>query len=144
MDTANFTDDQIALRDAIRAFADTELAPHADVIDATNNFDDLRGFWRKLGDMGLLGITAPEEYGGTGLGYTEHVVAMEELSRASGAIALSYGAHSNLCVNQIVRNGTEDQKHKYLPKLISGEHIGAVAMSEPESGSDLVSLRLNA
>lgn len=144
MDTANFTDEQIALRDAVRAFADAELAPHAGVIDATNNFEDIRGFWRKLGDMGLLGITAPEEFGGTGLGYTEHVIAMEEMSRASGAIGLSYGAHSNLCVNQIVRNGTEDQKHKYLPKLISGEHIGALAMSEPESGSDVVSMRLTA
>lgn len=144
MDTANFTTDQLELRDSIRAFADAELAPHAAKIDATNNFDEIRDFWLKCGDMGLLGITAPEEYGGIALGYTEHVIAMEELSRASGSIALSYGAHSNLCVNQIVRNGTEEQKQKYLPKLISGEHFGALAMSEPESGSDVLSMRLSA
>jgi len=144
MDTANFTPDQVELRDAIRSFVDAELMPHADAIDRDNGWDDLRGFWKKLGDMGLLGITAPEQYGGSGFGYTEHIIAMEELSRASGSIALSYGAHSNLCVNQIVRNGTDEQKDKYLPKLISGEHFGALAMSETGSGSDVVSMKLRA
>jgi len=144
MDTACFSSDQIALRDAIRKFADTELAPHAADIDRENEFECLREFWVKLGDQGLLGITAPEEYGGTGLGYTEHVIAMEELSRASGAIGLSYGAHSNLCVNQIVRNGTADQKQKYLPNLISGHHMGALAMSEPNAGSDVISMKTKA
>lgn len=100
--------------------------------------------WKKFGDMGLLGITAPEEYGGQDMGYLEHVLIMEELSRASGSVALSYGAHSNLCVNQIVRNGNEAQKKKYLPKLISGDHVGALAMSEPNSGSDVVSMKLRA
>ena len=100
--------------------------------------------WRKFGDMGLLGITVPEEYGGAGLGYLAHVVSMEEISRGSASVALSYGAHSNLCVNQINRNGTHEQKLKYLPKLISGEHIGALAMSEPNAGSDVVSMKLRA
>jgi isovaleryl-CoA dehydrogenase len=100
--------------------------------------------WKKFGDMGLLGITAPEKYGGLNLGYTEHTFVMEEISRASGSVALSYGAHSNLCVNQIVRNGNEEQKQKYLPKLISGDHVGALAMSEPGSGSDVTSMKLRA
>lgn len=141
---SDLTETQRELRDSIHRFASDELAPYAKDIDATNNFPQLRQFWRKLGGMGLLGITAPEEYGGSGLGYMEHVLAMEELSRASGAIGLSYGAHSNLCVNQIVRNGSSAQKQKYLPKLISGEHMGALAMSEPGSGSDVVSMKLRA
>jgi isovaleryl-CoA dehydrogenase len=141
---SDLSDTQLELKESIYKFAQAELAPYADHIDQTNGWDNLRDFYVKLGDMGLLGITAPEEYGGLGLGYTEHVIAMEELSRASGAIALSYGAHSNLCVNQIVRNGNEDQKQKYLPKLISGEHMGALAMSEPNSGSDVVSMKLRA
>eukprot|EP00056_Hartaetosiga_gracilis_P000191 m.36691 g.36691 ORF g.36691 m.36691 type:complete len:421 (+) comp10106_c0_seq1:92-1354(+) len=141
---SNLTDTQMELKEAVHKFAQTELAPFAGDIDKNNGWDQLKEFWVKLGDMGLLGITAPEEYGGSNLGYTEHVIAMEELSRASGSIALSYGAHSNLCVNQIVRNGNEEQKQKYLPKLISGEHIGALAMSEPGSGSDVVSMQLKA
>jgi len=132
------------LRESIARFAADELAPHADAIDKNNNFPEIREFWKKLGGMGLLGITAPEQYGGSALGYLDHVIAMEELSRASGAIALSYGAHSNLCVNQIVRNGNDAQKEKYLPKLISGEHMGALAMSEPGSGSDVVSMKFSA
>lgn len=115
---AGLTDDQLQLRETVHKFAQEELAPHAAQIDRDNNFPQLRQFWRKLGDMGLLGITAPAEYGGSDMGYFDHVLVMEELSRASGAIALSYGAHSNLCVNQIVRNGNEAQKKKYLPKLI--------------------------
>ena len=115
---AGLTDDQMQLRDTVHKFAQEELAPHAHDIDRDNNFPKLREFWKKLGDLGLLGITAPAEYGGSELGYLDHVIAMEELSRASGSIALSYGAHSNLCVNQIVRNGNEAQKKKYLPKLI--------------------------
>eukprot|EP00040_Diaphanoeca_grandis_P010126 m.51861 g.51861 ORF g.51861 m.51861 type:complete len:430 (-) comp21510_c0_seq1:127-1416(-) len=144
VDVANFNDNQRELQQSIRKFADERLAPFANQIDQENGWDNLRGFWKECGDMGLLGITAPEEYGGMGMGYTEHVIAMEELSRASGAIALSYGAHSNLCVNQLVRNGTADQKAKYLPKLISGEHMGALAMSEPNAGSDVVSMKLSA
>ncbi|CAB4069729.1 IVD [Lepeophtheirus salmonis] len=123
---------------------DVELAPHATEIDKVNEFKDRRAFWKKLGEMGLLGITADPEYGGTGMGYFEHCIAMEEMSRVSGAIALSYGAHSNLCVNQLNRNGNEAQKNKYLPKLCSGEHWGALAMSEPGSGSDVVSMRTTA
>ncbi|CAF2840218.1 unnamed protein product [Rotaria sp. Silwood2] len=138
------TDDQKQLRETVFAFAQKELAPHANTIDRDNSFPKLREFWKKLGDLGLLGITAPVEYGGLGLHYTEHCIAMEEISRASGGIALSYGAHSNLCVNQIVRNGDDAQKHKYLPKLISGEHFGALAMSESHSGSDVVSMKLSA
>lgn len=143
-DVANLNSDQRELQESIRKFADAKLAPHAASIDANNNFPEIREFWKELGNMGLLGITAPEEYGGSGLGYTEHVIAMEELSRASGSIALSYGAHSNLCVNQLVRNGNADQKSQYLPKLITGEHFGALAMSEPGSGSDVVSMQLRA
>ena len=130
------------LRDSIREFARAEIAPQASEIDQNNHFP--RELWGKMGDLGLLGITVEEAFGGAGMGYLQHTVAMEEISRASAAVALSYGAHSNLCVNQIRRNGTDDQKHKYLPKLISGEHIGALAMSEPSSGSDVVSMKLHA
>ncbi|KAH0567492.1 isovaleryl-CoA dehydrogenase, mitochondrial [Cotesia glomerata] len=137
-------DQQKELRTAVFNFAQKELAPKAAQIDKTNNFDDLRSFWKKLGSLGLLGITAKPEYGGTGGSYLDHVIVMEELSRASASIALSYGAHSNLCINQIQRNGTEEQKLKYLPKLCSGEHFGALAMSEPGSGSDVVSMKTKA
>ena len=130
------------LREAVHDFAQTEIAPLAAEIDKTNEFP--RQLWRKLGDMGLLGITAEEEYGGAGMGYLEHVVAMEEISRASASVGLSFGAHSNLCVNQIRRNGNERQKQKYLPGLISGEHPGALAMSETGAGSDVVGMRLRA
>ncbi|KAJ3041752.1 hypothetical protein HK097_002195, partial [Rhizophlyctis rosea] len=132
----------IALRETVHNFAQIELAPRAEQIDKKNEFP--MDMWKKFGDMGLLGITAPEEYGGQSLGYLAHVLVMEELSRASGSVALSYGAHSNLCVNQIVRNGNEEQKKKYLPKLISGDHVGALAMSEAGSGSDVVSMKLRA
>jgi len=131
-----------ALRDTVRSFAANEIAPRADQIDKTNTFP--RDLWPKIGALGLHGITVEEEYGGTGLGYLEHCVAMEEISRASAAVGLSYGAHSNLCVNQIRRNGNDAQKKKYLPKLISGEHVGALAMSEPGAGSDVVSMRTRA
>lgn len=130
------------LRDTVRAFANDKIAPRADEIDKTNQFP--RDLWPQLGDLGLLGITVEEEYGGSGLGYLEHVIAMEEISRASASVGLSYGAHSNLCVNQIRRNGTPEQKARYLPKLISGEHVGALAMSEPGAGSDVVSMRTRA
>ena len=130
------------LRESVYGFAQSEIAPQAADIDRNNEFP--QPLWEKLGDMGLLGITVEEEYGGAGMGYLEHVVAMEEISRASASVGLSYGAHSNLCVNQIRRNGSVEQKQKYLPKLISGEHPGALAMSEPGSGSDVVSMRLRA
>ncbi|WGF88697.1 isovaleryl-CoA dehydrogenase [Marinivivus vitaminiproducens] len=130
------------LRDSVAAFAAAEIAPQAAEIDRSNSFPN--ALWRKLGELGLLGITVEEEYGGSGLGYLAHVVAMEEISRASASVGLSYGAHSNLCVNQIRRNGSEAQKQHYLPRLISGEHIGALAMSEPGAGSDVVSMRTRA
>ncbi|CAO3563590.1 unnamed protein product [Mortierella alpina] len=139
---AGLTEEQDEFRMAVHRFANEELAPRAHDIDRENAFP--MDMWKKFGDMGLLGITVPAEYGGLGLGYLEHTVAMEELSRASGSVALSYGAHSNLCVNQINRNGTDAQKKKYLPKLISGEHVGALAMSEHTSGSDVVSMKLQA
>jgi isovaleryl-CoA dehydrogenase len=130
------------MRDQVAAFAATEIAPLAAEIDHSNEFPN--HLWKKMGDMGLLGLTVEEEYGGAGMTYLEHVIAMEEISRASASVGLSYGAHSNLCVNQIRRNGTEAQKRKYLPKLISGDHIGALAMSEPNAGSDVVSMKLRA
>ena len=131
-----------ALRDAVREFAQREIAPIAAKTDLDNAFPN--ALWPKLGELGVLGLTAPEAYGGTPMGYLAHVVAMEEISRASGSIGLSYGAHSNLCVNQLTKNGSEAQKQKYLPKLVSGEHIGALAMSEPGAGSDVVSMKLRA
>ncbi len=130
------------LRDSVRGFAAAEIAPRAAEIDRSNEFPN--DLWRKMGDLGILGVTAEEEYGGAGMGYLEHVVAMEEVSRASASVGLSYGAHSNLCVNQIRKNGTAEQKRRYLPKLISGEHVGALAMSEPNAGSDVVSMKLRA
>ena len=130
------------LRQTVQQFACVEIAPRAEEIDRSNQFP--ADLWRKMGDLGLLGITVEEEHGGTHMGYLAHVVAMEEISRASGSVGLSYGAHSNLCVNQIRRNGSAAQKRKYLPKLISGEHVGALAMSEPGAGSDVVSMRLRA
>jgi isovaleryl-CoA dehydrogenase len=130
------------LRESVRNFAAAEIAPLAAEIDRSNEFPN--HLWRKMGDLGILGVTVDEEYGGAAMGYLEHVVAMEEVSRASASVGLSYGAHSNLCVNQIRKNGTEEQKRRYLPKLISGEHIGALAMSEPNAGSDVVSMKLRA
>jgi isovaleryl-CoA dehydrogenase len=130
------------LREAVYQFARSEIAPRAAQIDRDNLFP--ADLWVKMGDLGLLGITVEEEYGGSHLGYLAHCVAMEEISRASGSVGLSYGAHSNLCVNQIRKNGSEEQKQKYLPKLCSGEHVGALAMSEPNAGSDVVSMGLKA
>ena len=130
------------LRGSVRGFAADEIAPRAAHIDESNDFP--ADLWRKMGNLGLLGVTADEEFGGAGMGYLEHVVAMEEISRASASVGLSYGAHSNLCVNQISRNGSPAQKRRYLPKLISGEHVGALAMSETGAGSDVVSMRLRA
>ncbi|MBI5926043.1 MAG: isovaleryl-CoA dehydrogenase [Aquabacterium sp.] len=131
-----------ALRDTVQHFVAKELAPIAADVERENNFP--AQMWKKLGDLGVHGLTVPEEYGGTNLGYLAHMVAMEEVSRGSSAVALSYGAHSNLCVNQIYRNGSEAQRQKYLPKLISGDHVGALAMSEPNAGSDVVSMKLRA
>ena len=130
------------LRDTVMSFSADEIAPLAEATDRDNQFP--RQLWPKLGELGLLGITVEEDYGGSGMGYLEHCVAMEEISRASASVGLSYGAHSNLCVNQIRRNGSEDQKQRYLPKLISGEHVGALAMSEPGAGSDVVGMRTRA
>ena len=131
-----------ALREAVHDFAQARIAPLAEETDRSNQFPN--ALWRELGEMGLLGLTVEEEYGGTAMGYLAHVVAMEEISRASASIGLSYGAHSNLCVNQLRKNGTHEQKQRYLPKLVSGEHVGALAMSEPGAGSDVVSMRLRA
>jgi isovaleryl-CoA dehydrogenase len=130
------------IRDTVSVFAQAEIAPRAAEIDKSNEFP--RDLWPRMGELGLHGITVEEEFGGLGLGYLDHAVAVEEVSRASASVALSYGAHSNLCINQIRRNGTDDQKRRYLPKLISGEHVGALAMSEPGSGSDVVSMRTKA
>ncbi len=130
------------LRDTVMSFSADEIAPLAEATDRDNQFP--RQLWPKLGELGLLGITVEEDYGGSGMGYLEHCVAMEEISRASASVGLSYGAHSNLCVNQIRRNGSEDQKQRYLAKLISGEHVGALAMSEPGAGSDVVGMRTRA
>lgn len=138
----NLGEDIDMLRDSVANFAAKELAPLAAEIDATNNFPE--GFWQKMGDLGILGVTVDEEYGGVEMGYLAHTICMEEISRASASVGLSYGAHSNLCVNQISRNGSDEQKAKYLPKLISGQHVGALAMSEPGSGSDVVSMKLRA
>ena len=131
-----------ALRDAVRDFAQSEIAPRAAEIDKNDLFP--ADLWQKMGALGVLGITVSEEYGGAGMGYLAHMIAMEEISRASASVGLSYGAHSNLCVNQIKRNGTPEQRQKYLPKLISGEHVGALAMSEPGAGSDVISMKLKA
>ena len=142
--TLNFNLGETAemLRAQVAAFAADEIAPIADTVDRSDEFP--RQLWPKMGDLGLLGVTVEEEYGGAGMGYTDHVVAMEEVSRASGGIGLSYGAHSNLCVNQIRLNGNGDQRRRYLPKLISGAHVGALAMSESGAGSDVVSMQLRA
>ena len=130
------------LRDSVRDFAASEILPRAAEVDQSNEFPS--DLWKRMGEMGLLGITVEEKFGGAGMGYLEHVIAMEEISRASASVGLSYGAHSNLAVNQIRRNGTDQQKQKYLPRLISGDHVGALAMSEPNAGSDVVSMKLRA
>ncbi|OGA23767.1 MAG: isovaleryl-CoA dehydrogenase [Betaproteobacteria bacterium RIFCSPLOWO2_02_FULL_65_24] len=137
-----FSEEVEMLRRSVRDFAAAEIAPRAAETDRSNLFP--ADLWKKLGSLGLLGITVEEEYGGTAMGYLAHILAMEEISRASASVGLSYGAHSNLCVNQIRRNGSEAQKRKYLPRLVSGDHVGALAMSEPEAGSDVVSMKLRA
>src|SRR3979409_1812773 len=131
-----------AIRETVQAFSSNEIAPRAADIDKSNEFP--RQLWTKIGALGLHGITVEEEYGGSGLGYLEHCIAMEEISRGSASVGLSYGAHPNLCVHQVRRNGSADQKRRYLPKLVSGEHVGALAMSEPGAGSDVVSMRTRA
>ena len=140
--TFDHGEDIAALRESVAAFAQAEIAPRAAEIDRSDQFP--MDLWKKMGDLGVLGITADEEYGGAAMGYLAHIVALEEISRASASVGLSYGAHSNLCVNQIKRNGTAAQKDKYLPKLISGDFVGALAMSEPNAGSDVVSMKLRA
>ena len=140
--TFDHGEDIAALRESVAAFAQAEIAPRAAEIDRSDQFP--MDLWKKMGDLGVLGITADEEYGGAAMGYLAHIVALEEISRASASVGLSYGAHSNLCVNQIKRNGSTEQKNKYLPKLISGDFIGALAMSEPNAGSDVVSMKLRA
>ncbi|XP_019413615.1 PREDICTED: isovaleryl-CoA dehydrogenase, mitochondrial isoform X2 [Lupinus angustifolius] len=139
-----FDETQIQFKESVSQFASENIAPHASKIDHTNYFPKEINLWKSMGEFNLHGITAPEEYGGLGLGYLYHCIAMEEISRASGSVGLSYGAHSNLCINQLVRNGSSAQKEKYLPKLISGDHVGALAMSEPNSGSDVVSMKCKA
>ncbi|MEZ5773044.1 MAG: acyl-CoA dehydrogenase family protein, partial [Defluviimonas denitrificans] len=131
-----------ALRDMVHRWAQDRVKPMAAEVDRTNTFP--AELWKEMGDLGLLGITVPEEYGGAGMSYLAHVIATEEIARASASVSLSYGAHSNLCVNQIKLNGTDEQKRKYLPGLISGEHVGALAMSEAGAGSDVVSMKLRA
>ncbi|XP_022995346.1 isovaleryl-CoA dehydrogenase, mitochondrial [Cucurbita maxima] len=139
-----FDDTQLQFKESVKQFAQDNIAPHAAKIDQMNSFPQDVNLWKLMGDFNLHGITAPEEYGGLGLGYLYHCIAMEEISRASGSVALSFGAHSNLCINQLVRNGSPAQKEKYLPKLIKGEHVGALAMSEPNAGSDVVSMKCRA
>ncbi|XP_024026353.1 isovaleryl-CoA dehydrogenase, mitochondrial isoform X1 [Morus notabilis] len=139
-----FDDTQIQFKESVFQFVQEKIAPHASKIDQTNSFPKDVNLWKLMGEFNLHGITAPEEYGGLGLGYLYHCIALEEVSRASGSVGLSYGAHSNLCINQLVRNGNAAQKQKYLPKLISGEHVGALAMSEPNAGSDVVSMKCKA
>ena len=140
--TFNHSDEVRALRDSLQDFVSSEITPRAAEIDRSNQFP--MDLWKKLGDLGVLGMTVEEEYGGTQMGYLAHIIAMEEISRGSASVGLSYGAHSNLCVNQIRRNGTEAQKRKYLPGLISGDKVGALAMSEPGAGSDVVGMRTRA
>jgi isovaleryl-CoA dehydrogenase len=142
MHTMNFDlgEDVNALREMVHRFAQERIKPMAADIDLKNEFPN--ELWKEFGDLGLLGVTVPEEYGGAGMSYLAHVIAVEEIARASASVSLSYGAHSNLCVNQIKLNGNDEQKAKYLPRLISGEHVGALAMSEPSAGSDVVSMKL--